>query len=78
MSQIASKLAKILRLRYPIVQGAFGNGPSSARLVAAVSNAGGLGSYGANHLSGDTIRSVVKDIRSLTKAPFAINLWVSM
>ena len=36
-----------LGLRYPIVQGPFGGGFSSARLTATVSNAGGLGSFGA-------------------------------
>ena len=36
-----------LGLRYPIVQGPFGGGMSSAVLAATVSNAGGLGSFGA-------------------------------
>jgi NAD(P)H-dependent flavin oxidoreductase YrpB (nitropropane dioxygenase family) len=39
-----------LNIRYPIIQGPFGGG-STATLVATVSNAGGLGSFGACDLS---------------------------
>ncbi len=42
-------------LRYPIVQGPFGGGLSSPRLAATVSNAGGLGSYGAQGMTPDRI-----------------------
>ncbi len=63
--------------RYPIVQGPFGGGLSSPRLTATVSNAGGLGSFGAQGMTPDRIRAVVGEIRALTTAPFAVNLWVS-
>ncbi len=69
-------LTRRANMIYPIVQGPFGGGLSSVRLTAAVSEAGGLGSFGANHLPGDKIRQVVDEIRSLTARPFAINLWV--
>ncbi len=62
---------------YPIVQGPFGGGLSSPRLTATVSNAGGLGSFGAQGMSPDRIRAVVGEIQALTAAPFAVNLWVS-
>lgn len=62
---------------YPIVQGPFGGGLSTPELVAAVSNAGGLGSFGANNLSPDQILQVARQIRGLTDKPFALNLWVS-
>jgi nitronate monooxygenase len=51
---------------------------SSQRLTAAVSNFGGLGSFGAHGLRSDAIREVIREIRSLTSKPFAMNLWVSM
>ena len=70
-------VARRLGIRYPIVQGPFGGGLSSPRLVAAVSNAGGLGSFGAQGMPAERIRAVVHEIRSLTAAPFAVNLWVS-
>lgn len=66
-----------LGIRYPIVQGPFGGGASSAALVAAVSSAGGLGSFGANTLSPEQIAEVAADIRSKTDKPFAFNLWVN-
>lgn len=66
-----------LGLQYPLVQGPFG-GFSSQRLTAAVSNFGGLGSFGAHGLAPAAIQEVISEIRSLTSRPFAINLWVSM
>jgi nitronate monooxygenase len=69
--------ASALGIRYPIVQGPFGGGLSSAALTAEVSNLGGLGSYGARGHSPQQIREVVADIRRRTSSPFAVNLWVS-
>ncbi|HEX8139160.1 MAG TPA: nitronate monooxygenase [Pyrinomonadaceae bacterium] len=66
-----------LGIEYPIIQGPLG-GLSSQRLTAAVSNFGGLGSFGAHGLLPDAIREVIREIRSLTSKPFAVNLWVSM
>jgi nitronate monooxygenase len=66
-----------LGLQYPIIQGPLG-GLSSQRLAAAVSNYGGLGSFGAHGLNPDAIRKVIREINGLTPKPFAMNLWVSM
>ncbi|NLR75641.1 NAD(P)H-dependent flavin oxidoreductase [Leeia aquatica] len=71
-----STVSQRLGLRLPIVQGPFGGGLSSVALVAAVSEAGGLGSFGAHHLDGDGILRVSADIRAQTAKPFALNLWV--
>lgn len=70
-------LSATLGTEYPIIQGPLG-GFSTERLTSAVSNLGGLGSYGAHNLAPDAIAEVVATIRSLTSEPFAINLWVSM
>lgn len=72
-----TELTRRLGLRYPIVQGPFGGGLSSPLLAATVSNAGGLGSFGAHGMTPDRIRAVIGEIRALTSAPFAVNLWVS-
>jgi nitronate monooxygenase len=64
-------------VQYPIIQGPLG-GLSSQRLTAAVSNYGGLGSFGAHGLQPEAIRKVIRDIKALTSKPFAMNLWVSM
>jgi nitronate monooxygenase len=74
---MTSEATRRLGIRYPIVQGPFGGGISTARLVATVSNRGGLGSYGAHMLGPDEIGRVVAEIRALTLQPFAMNLWVS-
>jgi nitronate monooxygenase len=72
-----NRLTEKLGIDYPIIQGPLG-GLSSQRLTAAVSNFGGLGSFGALSLSPEEIKNVISQIRSLTAKPFAVNLWVSM
>jgi nitronate monooxygenase len=72
-----TRVSKALGIEYPIIQGPLG-GFSSQRLTTAVSNFGGLGSFGAHGLEPDAIADVIAEIRSLTAKPFAMNLWVSM
>jgi nitronate monooxygenase len=72
-----NRLTSRLRLQYPIIQGPLG-GLSSQGLTAAVSNYGGLGSFGAHGLQPEAIRKVIREIKALTAKPFAMNLWVSM
>jgi nitronate monooxygenase len=72
-----NRLTAKLGIEYPIIQGPFG-GFASQRLTAAVSNFGGLGSFGAHSLAPEAIKDVIAQIRSLTSKPFAMNLWVSM
>jgi nitronate monooxygenase len=67
-----------LGLRYPVVQGPFGHGMSSAKLVAAVNHAGGLGSFGLAGFMPEKILEIGAEIRSLTDGPFALNLWVPL
>src|ERR1700722_17800719 len=72
-----NRLTAKLGIDYPVIQGPLG-GLSSQRLTAAVSNFGGLGSFGAHSLTPVAIKDVIAEIRSLTSKPFAMNLWVSM
>jgi nitronate monooxygenase len=67
-----------LGLDVPIVQGPFGSGLSAVDLVVAVSDAGGLGSFGVHHLPGPEIIGVADSIRARTSRPFALNLWIPM
>jgi len=66
-----------LGLDYPIIQGPFGGGLSSAKLLVTVSKAGGLGSFGVHHLGPMQIRALGADLHAQTTRPFALNLWVS-
>ena len=72
-----NRLTATLGIDYPVIQGPLG-GLSSQRLTAAVSNFGGLGSFGAHSLAPEAIEGAIAQIRSLTSKPFAMNLWVSM
>lgn len=70
-----SDLRTLLGITHPIVLGPFG-GLSSVSLTAAVSEAGGLGSYGLYGYDGDRIRQTAADLRAATDRPFALNLWL--
>jgi len=65
----------MLESRYPIMQAAMG-GASPPELVAAVSNAGGIGSLAAAYLSPAQIEAAIAQVRSLTVRPFSVNLFV--
>ncbi|WP_437564143.1 NAD(P)H-dependent flavin oxidoreductase [Sorangium sp. So ce542] len=71
-----TRLTRQLGLRLPIIQGPFGGGLSTTALAAAVSNAGGLGSFGAHALTPSQIGDLILELRRLTPHPFAVNLWV--
>ncbi|WP_345800073.1 DUF561 domain-containing protein [Microbacterium sp. AZCO] len=65
----------LLGIDEPIVLGPFG-GLSSIELTAAVSDAGGLGSYGLYGYTPERIRDTVDLLRDATSRPFAVNLWL--
>ncbi len=69
------ELTDLLGIETPIVLGPFG-GLSSVELTAAVSNAGGLGSFGLYGLGPDRIAEVARQLRERTARPFALNLWL--
>jgi nitronate monooxygenase len=69
-------LSERLQIRYPILQTPMVDGITTPRLVAAVSNAGGLGCLAAGHLPPRQIQTAIEEIRNLTDKPFAVNLLV--
>ncbi|MFD6815581.1 NAD(P)H-dependent flavin oxidoreductase [Microbacterium sp. NPDC059771] len=70
-----SDLRTLFGITHPIVLGPFG-GLSSVALTAAVSNAGGLGSFGLYGYDGDRIRATGSELRAATDRPFALNIWL--
>lgn len=68
-------LTALLGIDVPIVLAPFG-GLSSVELVAAVSEAGGLGSYGLYGYDGARIRETAAALRAATGRPFALNVWL--
>lgn len=73
----ATEATRRLGIRTPIIQGPFGGGLSTLKLVATVSNAGGLGSFGAHVTPPDQIATLTREARAQTNQPFALNLWIS-
>lgn len=72
-----TKATEMLGIQYPILQGPFGGNLSTIALTAAVSNAGGLGGYGAYTLSPQEIYEADKQIKTATNKPYNLNLWVT-
>ena len=70
-----SDLRTLFDIPHPVVLGPYG-GLSSVRLTAAVSEAGGLGSFGLYGYDGDRIRATVAELRAATARPFALNIWL--
>ena len=69
---IHTRICDLLGIVHPIVLGGLG-GATSAPLVAAVSNSGGLGTLGTSGINGAQIKSEVEAIRRATAKPFGIN-----
>ncbi|HEV2636759.1 MAG TPA: nitronate monooxygenase [Actinocrinis sp.] len=63
-------------LVHPIVAAPMAGGPSTPRLAAAVSQAGGLGFLGAGYLTADRLAEDVAETRKLTDAPFGVNVFL--
>lgn len=71
-----TRVTKLLNIKLPIIQAPMAGGITTAKLIAAVSNAGGLGSLGAGYMSPEEIRRGIQEIKSLTDQPFAVNLFI--
>jgi nitronate monooxygenase len=64
----------LLGTKHPIIQAPMAL-VTTPELVAAVSNAGALGSLGGAMLSPDELRAAIRDVRARTDAPFGVNLF---
>jgi NAD(P)H-dependent flavin oxidoreductase YrpB (nitropropane dioxygenase family) len=71
--KLHTRLCDVLGIEYPIIQAGMG-GFSDPPLVIAVSEAGGLGTLGAAVYEPDTLDAAIKEIRTGTSKPFAIDL----
>lgn len=66
-------ICDLLDIKYPIIQGAMA-WISTPSLVAAVSNAGGLGVLATGHLDGEGCRKAIRELKSMTDKPYAVNV----
>jgi enoyl-[acyl-carrier protein] reductase II len=69
---LRTRLCELLGIEHPVIQASIGPW-SSAELVAAVSNAGGLGSVGTTLQTAEDLREQLTRVRELTDKPFAVN-----
>ncbi|MEH7116285.1 nitronate monooxygenase [Neobacillus vireti] len=69
-------LTGLLKIEYPIIQAPMAGGITTSKLVAEVSNSGGLGMIGAGYMTPSQLREQIKEIKQLTSNPFGVNLFV--
>jgi nitronate monooxygenase len=74
---IRTRLTEKLAIRYPIIQAPMAGGTTTPELVAAVGNAGALGSFGFAYTEPAAMREQVAAARALTRAPIHINLFAN-
>src|SRR5215813_7318429 len=65
-----------LGIQHPIIQAPMAGGGDTPALVAAVCEAGALGSIGATYLTPQQIVETCEAVRAATQRPFGINLFV--
>jgi enoyl-[acyl-carrier protein] reductase II len=70
---MGTKLTQLLKIKYPIVQGAMA-WVSDAKLSAAVSNAGGTGIIAAGGRTAEWVREQIVQAKKLTDKPFGVNV----
>jgi len=66
-------LEELLGIEYPIIQGGMAR-VAKAPLVAAVSEAGGLGVLGGAAMTPEELRDQIREVRRNTSKPFGVNL----
>ncbi len=70
----AQQFLERFQLKHPVIQAPMG-GFTTPKLVAEVSNAGGLGSIGAPYFTPEKIAQEIADVRALTSGAFSINVF---
>ncbi len=76
MPECLTSFTKLVGIDHPIIQALMAGGATTPELVAAVSNAGGLGSFAAALLPPGAITENIARIRTLTDKPFNVNLLI--
>src|SRR5699024_1191223 len=57
-------------------QAGMAGGVTTPELVAAVSNAGGLGTLGAGYMQAEQMRDAIRNIKQRTNRPFGVNVFI--
>ena len=72
---LRTPLCDLLGIDHPVVQAGMA-GAAGPELVAAVSNAGGLGILPGLNVPPERLREQIRRVRTLTDRPFGVNLWL--
>jgi len=72
---LRTPVCDVLNIEHPIALGGMGS-VYAPPLVAAVSNAGGLGTLGCGFMSGDEVRAGTAAVRAQTNKPFGLNFLI--
>jgi len=72
---LSQRLVGVLSIDAPIMQSGMA-GVAGPELVAAVSNAGGLGVMAALRLQPDVVHQSIQRIRETTDRPFGVTIWL--
>lgn len=70
-----TRVTEALGIDVPVIQAPMGGGPTTAQLVAAVCEAGGLGSVAAGYLPPERLAAEIDAVRLATRRPFAVNVF---
>lgn len=73
---MTNELCSTLGIAHPIIQAPMAGGTTTPALVAAVCNAGALGSIGAGYMAPGALSQAIAELRQLSDRPFAINLFI--
>jgi enoyl-[acyl-carrier protein] reductase II len=77
MTTLCTPLTDLLGIEHPVCLGPMGL-ISTPPMVAAVSNAGGLGIMGTGMLDGEGLREAIRETRKRTDKPFGISIMAAM
>ena len=69
---LSTRLCDLLDIKYPIILAGMGH-VAGAELVAAVSEAGGLGVIGAMQMMPDELDAEIRKVKQLTSKPFGVD-----
>ncbi len=72
-----TRLTDLLDIEHPVMLAGMG-GVSYAALVAAVSEAGGIGTLGASTMSNDELPAEMAAVREITSKPFGVDLLTAL
>ncbi|WP_010097783.1 NAD(P)H-dependent flavin oxidoreductase [Ornithinibacillus scapharcae] len=72
-----NRVTNLLNIKYPIIQGGMGN-ISNAKLAAAVSEAGGLGTIGCGTMTPEEVEVIIRELKTITDKPFALNIAITV